>query len=139
MHYEHGGAFIACAYQRFAGGEDMDHGRFRQLPQFVSGKRSEDIDRRQAIGDLIFRSDWQNGRLPFELNRSGRKSEAEAVSAQRIPNSLTNQRISVVIFRVVFEPILNFPFNCRLAKVSYAHYWSNLVRNIVRIADRFAN
>src|SRR5215470_5224643 len=80
VHYEHGGAFIPCAYQRFAGGEDMHRSRFRQLPQFVSGKRSEDIDCRQAICDLIFGSDWQDRRLPFELNRSRGKSEAEAVA-----------------------------------------------------------
>src|SRR5215216_7872016 len=73
------------------------------------------------------------------MKRAGGEREVQAGTTERVPDSLANQRVCVVVFGVVLEPILHFVIHAVIAKISDAHYRRDLVGNIVGFAHGFAD
>src|SRR6266404_395979 len=139
VHHEHRRTLVASANERLAGREDVADGRHGQLAKLICRKRSKYIDRREAIGDFVFRRRGSGGDLSFEVKGAGRKCEGQAVATQCVPGSLTNERIGVVILGVILQPVFYFPFNRRLAKIPDSHNRRNFLRHVVSVAHGFAN
>src|SRR5581483_1233363 len=139
VHDEHRRALFAGANQRFAGSENVASSCFGKLPQFIGGQRREDIYRRQSICNLILDGNRTNWNTLFEVKSSRRKCEGQSVATQRIPNSLPDERICVVVFRVVIQPIFDFPIDGRVSQASDANDGFDLVCYVIGVAYCFAN
>ena len=75
----------------------------------------------------------------LDVKRAGGESEVQSRAAERVPDSLADQRIGVVVFGVVLEPILHFVIDAVVAKVSDADYRRNLLGNVVSLTHGFTN
>ena len=73
------------------------------------------------------------------MERAGWKGEVQSRPAERVPNSLPYQRICVVVFGVIIEPVLHFVVDAVVAQVSDANNRRNLLGNVVRLAHGLAN
>src|SRR2546422_667311 len=138
MEDKHRGACVAGANYSLAWGEDMADRRLRQRCRLFDRKRREDIDGREAFNQrAMIRFGGEVFRPTFDLNRAGGEVELHAGAAERIPDSLPNQRIRVVVARIVIEPILNFVFDTALAQISNAYNRRDFFRDVIRLANRF--
>jgi hypothetical protein len=64
--------------------------------------------------------------------------ETKSGAPKGIPDTFADQGISVVIFRVIVEPVFHFIVNAVVAQVSNADYRRDILRHVLRFTYRFA-
>src|ERR1043165_6984768 len=98
-----------------------------ELTQFIVRERSKDIDSGEAVGDLVTGRDGTRGFAALDVQRAGGKCEGDSAAPERVPNPLPHERVGVVIFRVVVQPVLDFPIDRRITEAAYSHNRFDLV------------
>src|SRR5262249_3299743 len=73
------------------------------------------------------------------MQRACGKSKSHTGAPQRVPDQLPDERVRVVVFRIILEPVFNFPVDRRLAEVTDAHDRSDLLRHVVSLAYSFSD
>ena len=72
------------------------------------------------------------------MKRAGGEGEIQSRAAERVPDSLPDERIRIVIFGVVVEPVLHFVVDAVVAQISDADYRRDLLGDVVGLAHGFA-
>ena len=77
----------------------------------------------------------------FALNQKspGWVGEIQASTTKRIPDSLSHQRIGVIVFSVIVQPILAFIIDSTVGEVSNTHDRCNPAGYVVGFANSFPN
>ena len=102
----------------------MTHRAGGQFLHLFGRERSKNINGRKALDDVLLRTrDERRGRLALKMQRTRGKCEGDVRAPQSVPNQLPNQRVGVVVLRIVVWPVLAFPVDRAIAETANSYDW----------------
>src|ERR1041385_1784057 len=73
------------------------------------------------------------------MNSTRGKRKFDLFALKRVPDTLPDESVGVVVFRIIFEPVFYFPFKAVVSEISYAYYRTDLIRHVLSLAGRVSD
>ena len=111
----------------------MPDGGLRQHRGFIRGQRCKYIDCGESLGDraavaiALFAADTS-----LDVQCARRESEVQAGAAERVPDSLPDKRVCIVVLGVIDQPVFHFVIDAVITEISDSDNRRDLFRNVIR-------